>query len=147
MRLYIWPFTFSLSLLKEMSSNWLRNTADISSFLTQKSECKTLKAVVLMIHNMNCIYDLFWGSLTWKEAFLETIKLFWNDEMVYFWIIQFIFLRLWIDLGAIELIDQVQPSFAFQAAFWSLSQFTVHGLKFQKVTEMIIGWLSRLYER
>lgn len=31
------------------------------------------------------------------------------------------FLRFWIDLGAIELIDQVQPSFAFQAAFWSLS--------------------------
>ena len=42
------------------------------------------------------------------------------------------FLRFWIDLGAIELIDQVQPSFAFQAAFSSLSQFTVHGLKFQK---------------
>ena len=91
MHLYIWPFTFSLSLLKEMSSNWLRNTADISLVLTQKSECKTLRAVVMMIHNMNCIYDLFWGSLTWKEAFLETIKLFWNDEMVYFWIIQSLF--------------------------------------------------------
>ena len=31
------------------------------------------------------------------------------------------FLRFWIDLGAIEVIDQVQPSFAFEAAFWSLS--------------------------
>ena len=101
----------------------------------------------MMIHIMNMYLRSLLRIVNMKRGISGDHKIIlkrWNGLFLNY--SEFIFLRLWIDLGAIELIDQVQPSFAFQAAFWSLSQFTVHGLKFQKVTEMIIEWLGPVDE-